>query len=102
MSVQPLDKVTPLVPGAGWTYQFLQPLLEKNASITYAATTSTGHDNTIEFKFDPQSDDPEPFKRLPLAEYVLVTFPLKGKGPSKKLLGMYEETHQSLSSQGSD
>ncbi|KIW72285.1 hypothetical protein PV04_00490 [Phialophora macrospora] len=85
--------VTLLVLGAGWTYQFLQPILERSPSITYAATTSTGHDNTLEFRFDPDSDDLEPFKRLPLAEYVLVTFPLKGKGPSRKLVGMYAETH---------
>lgn len=87
------QKVTVLVLGAGWTYQFLHPLLEKNPSITYAATTTTGHDNTVPFKFDPDSDDVEPFKRLPLAEYVLVTFPLKGRGVSGKLLRMYGQTH---------
>jgi hypothetical protein len=86
--------VTLLILGAGWTYQFLQPILEQQKpSITYAATTSTGHDNTIEFRFDPESDDLEPFKRLPLAEYVLITFPLKGKGPSGKLVEMYDKTH---------
>ncbi|ETI29087.1 hypothetical protein G647_01540 [Cladophialophora carrionii CBS 160.54] len=85
--------VTLLILGAGWTYQFLHPLLERESCITYAATTSTGHDNTIEFRFDPESDDLEPFRRLPLAEYVLITFPLKGKGPSKKVVGMYEATH---------
>jgi hypothetical protein len=90
--------VTLLILGAGWTYQFLQPILEqRKVSITYAATTSTGHDNTIEFRFDPESDDLEPFKRLPLAEYVLITFPLKGKGPSGKLVGMYEKTHNPAS-----
>ncbi|EXJ65130.1 hypothetical protein A1O7_01470 [Cladophialophora yegresii CBS 114405] len=93
--------VTLLILGAGWTYQFLQPLLDRESRITYAATTSTGHDNTIEFRFDPESDDLEPFQRLPLAEYVLVTFPLKGKGPSKKLVDMYEATHaRSLSHDG--
>jgi len=88
-SEKPSKKVTLLVLGAGWTYQFLHPLLQKHSSITYAATTSSGHDNTIPFKFDPESDELEPFEALPLAEYVVVTFPLKGKGPSKKLVDMY-------------
>jgi hypothetical protein len=95
-------RVTLLVLGAGWTYQFLQPQLEiKKSSISYAATTSNGRDNTIPFRFDPDSDDPEPFKSLPLADYVLITFPLKGKGPSRKMVSMYEETHQHGESQSS-
>ena len=90
------EEVTLLILGAGWTYQFLQPQLEKNF-ITYAATTTTGHDVTIPFKFDPESDDLEPFRTLPHAKYVLITFPLKGRGPSKKLVGMYEQTHPLVS-----
>ncbi|KAJ9604936.1 hypothetical protein H2200_010325 [Cladophialophora chaetospira] len=93
------EAVTLLVLGAGWTFQFLKPLLDKHASITYAATTSTGHDDTIEFRFNPDSDDLEPFKKLPLADYVLVTFPLKGRGPSRKIVSMYEKTHPSSSSE---
>ena len=95
-------KVTLLILGAGWTYQFLEPLLQKQPSFTYAATTSTGHDGTIAFNFDPESDDPEPFRQLPQAEYVLVTFPLKGKGPSKKLVGMYAKTHPQASNREED
>lgn len=94
--------VTLLVLGAGWTYQFLKPLLDKHGTLTYAATTSTGHDDTIEFKFDPESDDLEPFKKLPLADYVLVTFPLKGKGPSRKIVSMYKKTHSSAAGEHGD
>lgn len=83
--------VTLLILGAGWTYQFLQPLLASER-ITHAATTTTGRDGTIPFKFDGESDDLGPFKNLPDAEYVLVTFPLKGRGPSAKLVRMYHET----------
>ncbi|EXJ95995.1 hypothetical protein A1O1_01121 [Capronia coronata CBS 617.96] len=85
--------VTLLILGAGWTYQFLQPLLSAG-KITYAATTTTGHDGTIPFRFDEASDDLGPFKNLPDAEYVLVTFPLKGRGPSAKLVRMYNETRR--------
>ncbi|KIX93889.1 uncharacterized protein Z520_10514 [Fonsecaea multimorphosa CBS 102226] len=87
-------KVTFLVLGAGWVWQFLEPLVKKNANITYAATTTSGRKGTIPFKFDLESDGLEAaFKRLPLADYVLVTFPLKGRGPSRKLVSMYAETH---------
>lgn len=86
------SKVTLLILGGGWTYQFLQPLLETE-KITYAATTTTGHDNTIAFKFDPDSDDLEAFKALPDANFILITFPLRGHGPSTKLLSMYHKTH---------
>ncbi|KIV94259.1 hypothetical protein PV10_02042 [Exophiala mesophila] len=85
-------KVTLLILGAGWTYQFLQPLLSHH-KISYAATTTTGHDDTIPFKFDAESDDPTPYHHLPNADYILITFPLKGRGPSAKLLSMYQQTH---------
>ena len=80
----------------------MHPLLEKQASITYAATTSTGHDNTIAFKFDAESDDLEPFKALPSAEYVLIVFPLKGKGQSRKLLEMYKQSRPQASNNTGD
>ncbi|KIV77586.1 hypothetical protein PV11_09375 [Exophiala sideris] len=86
------SSVTLLVLGAGWTWQFLQPLLLKE-KMTYAATTTTGHDGTIQFKFDPDSNDIEAYKALPKAKYVLVTFPLKGKGPSASLVECYNQTH---------
>ena len=86
------SKVTLLILGAGWTYQFLKPQLESQ-KITYAATTTSGHDKTILFKFDPDSDDLEPFEQLPNADFVLITFPLKTRGPSAKLLSMYHKTH---------
>jgi hypothetical protein len=88
------SKVNLLVLGAGWTYQFLQPLLEQS-KVSYEATTSNGRDGTISFRFDPDSDDPEPFKKLPAADFVLITFPLKGEGLSKKIVSMYEATHPS-------
>lgn len=87
-----MSEVDLLILGAGWTSTFLIPQL-KNANITYAATTTTGHDNTIPFKFDPSSGDPEPFTHLPKAHTVLITFPLKGHGQSKTLVGLYRNTH---------
>jgi hypothetical protein len=86
------DKVDFLILGAGWTSTFLIPLL-KSSTIKYAATTTTGHDDTIPFRFDPESDDGRPYKDLPSASTILITFPLKGKGQSKKLVDLYTRVH---------
>ncbi|KAG9204315.1 hypothetical protein G6514_001389 [Epicoccum nigrum] len=81
-----------LILGAGWTAGFLIPQLQK-AGLTYAATTTSGRDNTIPFQFDPESGSAEPYKRLPSARTVLITFPLKGHGQSKTLVGLYRAAH---------
>jgi hypothetical protein len=87
-----MQEVDLLILGAGWTSTFLIPQLKKEG-ITYAATTTTGHDNTIPFKFEADSGDAEPYKRLPSAKTVLVTFPLKGNGQSKSIVGLYRSIH---------
>jgi len=86
---QPVDL---LILGAGWTSTFLIPLLE-SSKISYAATTTTGRDNTISFKFEPVSDDLRPYKSLPTAKTVLITFPLNGTGQSKKIVELYQNVH---------
>ncbi|KIX07558.1 uncharacterized protein Z518_02211 [Rhinocladiella mackenziei CBS 650.93] len=98
-STNPPGSVTLLILGAGWTYQFLSPLLTKE-NISYAATTTTGRDGTIPFRFDPQADDKAPFEPLPFAAYVLVTFPLKGSGASRTLVDLYAATHSQSHSDG--
>lgn len=93
MKEPPKRHVELLVLGAGWTSTFLIPLLELS-KITYAATTTTGRDGTIKFKYDPESDDLAPYRMLPTASTILVTFPLKGVGQSKQLVELYTNTHQ--------
>ena len=83
-----------LILGAGWTSTFLIPLLNRE-NIAYAATTTTGRDGTLKFTFDPDSDSPEPYKILPNAQTILITFPLAGKGASALLLKLYAATHPS-------
>jgi hypothetical protein len=87
-----LQSVDLLILGAGWTSQFLIPLLQ-DESISFAATTTTGHDSTTPFRFDPDSSDTTPYTRLPSAKTVLVTFPLKGPGQSKVLTTLYRSVH---------
>ena len=84
-----------LILGAGWTSTFLLPLL-KQEKISYAATTTTGRDHTLKFRFefDEQSGDltsesKEHLAALPTAKTVLITFPLRGVGLSKALVGAY-------------
>ncbi|KAI1761921.1 hypothetical protein GGR53DRAFT_450780 [Hypoxylon sp. FL1150] len=93
MQISQDDNVGLLILGAGWTSTFLIPLLEREG-IKYAATTTTGRDHTIRFRFDPDSSDPTPFRTLPYAETVLITFPLRGKGQASHLAHMYESTHK--------
>jgi hypothetical protein len=85
-----------LILGAGWTSAFLIPLL-KEQKVEYAATTRSGHDNTLTFTFDPQSNDAQPFRVLPNAHTVLITFPIYGAGGSARLLKLYQETHPDTS-----
>lgn len=91
-----MDPVDLLILGAGWTSQFLIPLL-KSKSITYAATTTTGHESygtpTIAFKFDPSSTDTDSYSLLPVAKTILVTFPLKGPNQSTHLIFQYNKAH---------
>lgn len=91
-----MDAVEVLILGAGWTSQFLFPLLV-SSSITFAATTTSGHESyrtpTIPFTFDHSSDDIEPYTKLPLAKTILVTFPLKGKDQSKHIIALYNRAH---------
>jgi hypothetical protein len=81
-----------LILGAGWTSTFLIPQLDA-AKITHAETTTTGRNGSIPFVFDPESEDEKPYKRLPAAKTVLITFPLKGKGQSKTLTNLYAQAH---------
>ncbi|KAF7951264.1 hypothetical protein EAE96_006587 [Botrytis aclada] len=83
-----------LILGAGWTSTFLIPLLQQRGT-KYAATTTTGRDGTYKFRFNPE-DDTDTRKQmldLPTAQSILITFPLKGKGQSKSLVKIYQDTH---------
>ncbi|KAF2851846.1 hypothetical protein T440DRAFT_467611 [Plenodomus tracheiphilus IPT5] len=87
-----MKEVDLLILGAGWTSTFLIPELERE-KIPYAATTTTGRDGTIPFKFDPDSGSAEPYKPLPTAKTIVVTFPLTGPTQSKTIIGLYRSIH---------
>ncbi|RUP49225.1 hypothetical protein BC936DRAFT_143044 [Jimgerdemannia flammicorona] len=75
-----------LILGHGWTGPFLTSLLSRS-SVPFAATTRTGRDNTIPWSLDPTSVD---VASLPLAETVLVTFPLPTAEATEQLMDAYE------------
>lgn len=77
-----------LILGAGWTSTFLIPLCDER-SLTYASTTRDGRNSTIPFQFDPNSQDLEPYKILPDAATVLITFPIQTTGASERLVKFY-------------
>ncbi|OCL11050.1 hypothetical protein AOQ84DRAFT_353223 [Glonium stellatum] len=81
-----------LILGAGWTSIFLIPQLNF-AAITHAESTTTGRDGTIPFKFEPDSTSTTPFKRLPSAKTILITFPLTGTGQSQRITDLYRKIH---------
>ncbi|KAK8252776.1 hypothetical protein HDK77DRAFT_436643 [Phyllosticta capitalensis] len=78
-----------LILGAGWTSDFLIPLVQ-DRGIKYAATTTTGRDGTLLFRFDPDNEDVAPYAALPRARTVLITFPLQGRGQAAHLVNMYQ------------
>ncbi|KAF8651886.1 hypothetical protein AX16_004620 [Volvariella volvacea WC 439] len=80
-----------LILGAGWTSTFLRPLCVERG-IRHAATTRSGRNATIPFEFSPDSDDLEPYRRLPDAKTVLITFPITAPGGSSKLVNNYNAT----------
>ncbi|KAG5645105.1 hypothetical protein DXG03_006919 [Asterophora parasitica] len=84
-------RVDILILGAGWTSTFLIPLCTER-SLTYAATSRTGRNNTIQFAFDPVSEDIEPYKVLPDAQTVLITFPIELPDASARLVRLYRSS----------
>jgi len=88
-----------LILGAGWLSTFLIPLCTER-SITYAATTRSGHDSTINFTFDPDSNDVEPYRILPDAKTVLITFPIVKAGAATRLVKLYQSSGSSLGPEG--
>ncbi|KAJ7472703.1 hypothetical protein FB451DRAFT_1089591 [Mycena latifolia] len=82
-----------LILGAGWTSVFLIPLCEES-KISYAATTRSGSGSTIQFEFQPVSDDPAPYGRLPDAKTVLITFPITLAGAAERLVKLYTSTRE--------
>ncbi|KAF7312674.1 hypothetical protein MIND_00281700 [Mycena indigotica] len=90
-----MSSVDILILGAGWTSTFLVPLCKKS-DITFASTTRSGASSTIKFEFQPDSEDEEPYRLLPDATTVLITFPITLRGASERLVKLYLATRHTL------
>ena len=96
-----VGKVEVLIIGAGWTSDFLIPLL-RGEGISCSATTRDGRPRnglrTIPFVFDENdtSDESGPFSNLPYADTVIITFPIKKQGASTRFLTLWEKSHPPL------
>ena len=103
MAVLPEDGSRPndvdmLILGSGWTTSYLVPLL-KSHHIMHATTSSSGHEGSIPFRFDPSNPtDTEPYKTLPNTKTLVITFPLRGSEEARGLLDGYRSIHQGCSS----
>lgn len=91
-----MEELDLLILGAGWTATFLIPLLTTHhPSLSFAATTTDGrpvaNHPTLPFRFDPA--DTSNITALPRARHILVTFPLRGAGPSAALVRAYTAAH---------
>jgi hypothetical protein len=90
--MQVRSEVKFLILGAGWTSTYLIPILQEK-EVEYIATSTTGRPGTVKFVFEPDATEPIGFEILPEATTILITFPLRGVGQSKKLINFYHETH---------
>ena len=85
--------VSLLILGAGWTFGFLEPLLpEALPKGRYASTTRDGRNGSIKWAWDPE-DEGAQYAALPRADTVVVTFPIRGSGGSRRLVSGYEGVH---------
>lgn len=82
------------------------PLLAQE-NVSYAATTTTGRETTLKFKFaynestgDLSEEARIELAALPTAKTILITFPLKGDGQSAALHKCYTESHPSRLNEG--
>ncbi|KAJ2909316.1 hypothetical protein GGI21_002005 [Coemansia aciculifera] len=85
-----------LVLGEGFVGKYLVEVLKAH-DIDYAATTTTGRDDTIKWRLPEQAEeDTTDFSVLPAADSVVITFPLKGEAEAKRFITEYLEHHRKV------
>lgn len=89
------DSVDILILGAGWTAQFLIPLLQEDKSLTFSASTRDGRSvagyDTIKFTVDSETD----WSLVPKANVVVLTFPTTVPCAVTSYVRGYEKVHGS-------
>ncbi|ORY60402.1 hypothetical protein BCR35DRAFT_347006 [Leucosporidium creatinivorum] len=83
-----------LILGAGWTFSFLfSHLAAEHPSLSYIATTRDGRNGTLKWAWDAEQEGNQQYEALPRAKTVLITFPIKGAGGSRRMVEGYQEVH---------
>lgn len=90
MAAQNVDILTL---GFGWTGSFLAPYIRDHTSLTLASTTRDGKDGSIEWTWDEIAEGGAQFEGLPTAKTLVIVFPIKGVGGSRRLVEGYESIH---------
>jgi hypothetical protein len=83
-----------LIIGLGFVGTYIRSLCA-SSDIPCAATTTTGRDSTIEFKFVPDLDCAA-YKVLPESTFIVITFPWTTTDSPEKFIKCYKETHASV------
>ena len=93
MSTPTTSPIEILLLGSGWISLSILPILVEKG-LSHASTSRDGSKpGTIPFAFDPLSDDPAPYQNLPRARTIVIVFPIKGEGGSRRLVRGYESVH---------
>lgn len=83
-----------LILGAGWTFSFLAShIAAEHPSLSYIATTRDGRNGTLKWAWDAEQEGHQQYEALPRAKTVLITYPIKGEGGSKRMVEGYEAVH---------
>jgi hypothetical protein len=95
MPVPPRTQI--LILGLGWQGNFLRQVC-KEQNVNCQATTTTGRDNTIPFRFDAMNPSEELFDSLPDADTIVITFPLDTIESPSIFIKYYKLTHSNSNS----
>lgn len=85
-----------LILGAGWTAEFLIPLLS-SSEISYAATTRDGRIvagyQTLRFTISPDPESEPDWTQVPKARTIVLVFPTTEPGAVTRYVHGYETVH---------
>jgi nucleoside-diphosphate-sugar epimerase len=81
-----------LIVGLGWAGDHIRRLCLESG-IAVSATTTTGRDGTIPFRFSWEDADVSSFALLPLASHIVITYPMRGSSEAAKFIDLYSQAH---------
>ncbi|KAJ1552381.1 hypothetical protein HK096_000396, partial [Nowakowskiella sp. JEL0078] len=83
-----------LILGLGFTGEYIRDEAFR-VNKTVAATTTTGRDSTIQWKFDPAAPETS-YRVLPITSNIVITFPILDASYTSLILRNYLSTHSAV------